>query len=274
MKLLPSPPAPRRPPSPLGDARSPLDRAIGAPPRRTANPRAWGILAILALAAIWGSAAAAQNDPFLPQRRSMVDDQVRRRGIEQRGLLQAMEAVPRHLFVPEIHQPQAYEDTPVEIAPGKTLSQAYLSALMISLLELHGNEKVLEIGTGSGYDAALMSRMVRRVYTIEIDSDLAGRAERTLQTLGYRNVKVRNGDGYRGWPEESPFDAILVTAAPPRLPRPLIDQLKIGGRMVVPVGKLVQDLQVITKTADGIEVRKISLVNLVPMEGEVERDPG
>ena len=259
LSLAPS----RRRSSPLGDGGD------LRPGRRRARP-----LVVLAILALWAAGSAAQNDPFFPQRHSMVDDQVRRRGIEQQDLLQAMESVPRHLFVPEIHQPQAYEDVPVEIAPGKTISQAYLSALMISLLELEGDEKVLEIGTGSGYDAALLSRMVRKVYTIEIDRDLGSRAETTLRDLGYRNVKVRIGDGYRGWPEEAPFDAILVTTAPPRLPGPLIDQLRMGGRMVVPVGSLVQDLQVLTKTADGIEVRKISLVNLVPMEGEVKREPG
>ena len=273
MKLLPSPPAPRRPPSPLGDARSPLDRAIGAPPRRTANPRAWGILAILALAAIWGSAAAAQNDPFLPQRRSMVDDQVRRRGIEQRGLLQAMEAVPRHLFVPEIHQPQAYEDTPVEIAPGKTLSQAYLSALMISLLELHGNEKVLEIGTGSGYQAAVLSRIASKVYSIEIREGLGESARNLLEDLGYDNVEVRIGDGYKGWPEAAPFDGIIVTAAPERIPQPLVDQLRIGGKMVIPVGRFLQELLVITRTEEGIQTREVTGVRFVPMIGEVEKPP-
>ncbi len=282
MKLLPSVTHRPRSASPSGDAGDPRRADRGARRR---------IAALATLAMLWGAAAAAQHDrerpvpqlnlgreqiadPFFPQRRSMVDDQIRQRGIEQRGLLRAMEAVPRHLFVPEIHQPQAYDDAPVEIAPGKTISQAYLSALMISLLELDGDEKVLEIGTGSGYDAALLSRIVRQVYTIEIDRQLGRRAETTLRDLGYRNVEVLIGDGYRGWPAKAPFDAILVTTAPPRPPQPLIAQLKVGGRMVVPVGDLVQDLQVITKTRDGIETRKVSLVNLVPMEGEVERQPG
>ena len=284
MRLLPSVTHRPRPPSPPGDAGVPRGPDRGA-------YRGLRAIAVLASALLWAAPAPAQHDrerpgpqldlgieergdPFFSERRHMVDDQVRRRGIEQRGLLQAMEAVPRHLFVPEIHQLQAYEDAPVEIAPGKTISQAYLSALMISLLELDGDEKVLEIGTGSGYDAALLSRLARKVYTIEIDRALGNRAQRTLRDLGYRNVEVLIGDGYRGWPEKAPFDAILVTTAPPRLPRPLIDQLAVGGRMVVPVGNLVQDLQVITKTRDGIETRKMSLVNLVPMEGEVKRQPG
>lgn len=203
----------------------------------------------------------------------MVDEQVRRRGIHEPSVLEAMETVPRHLFVPEINQFEAYEDTPVSISPGQTLSQAYVSARMIALLDLEGDEKVLEIGTGSGYDAALLSRVAKEVYTIEIDQKLGGRAKNILTDLGYGNIKVRIGDGYRGWPEEAPFDAILITTAPERLPRPLMDQLKVGGKMVVAVGKVVQELQVITKNAEGPnEVRKVSLVNLTPMTGEVRKE--
>jgi protein-L-isoaspartate(D-aspartate) O-methyltransferase len=241
------------------------------PARRSGAGGILGWTRFLASALLcWPLTASAQADPYFSQRHDMVDHQVRQRGIEQRGLLQAMENVPRHLFVPEVFQPEAYKDSPVEIAPGQTMSQAYVSALMISLLELDGDEKVLEIGTGSGYDAALLSRMARRVYTIEIDRDLGRRATHTLGSLGFSNVRVRIRDGYRGWPEEAPFDAILVTAAPPRLPEPLIEQLTVGGKMVVPVGNLVQDLWVITKNADGIERRRVSLVNFGPMTGEVE----
>ena len=219
--------------------------------------------------------AASSSDPFFGERRNMVNDQVRKRGIEEPNVLEAMETVPRHLFVPEIYQLQAYEDTPVSIAPGQTLSQAYLSARMIALLDLDGDEKVLEIGTGSGYDAALLSRMAREVHTIEIDNTLGRRARSTLKELGYGNVEVHIGDGYRGWPEEAPFDAILVTAAPERVPDPLIDQLAIGGKMVLAVGRAVQELQVITKTAeDSYNVRKINLVNLGPMTGEVQQGGG
>lgn len=202
----------------------------------------------------------------------MVTEQVRKRGIEIPMLLNAMQDVPRHLFVPEGSQPLAYGDSPVTIAPGKTLSQAYVSARMISLLELEGDEKVLEIGTGSGYDAALLSQLAREVYTIEIDPGLGQRAEETLGRLGYQNVHVRIGDGYRGWPEKAPFDAILITAAPERLPEPLFEQLKDGGRMVVAVGGLVQDLQVVTKHGDERRTRTVSLVNLAPMTGEVQRE--
>lgn len=235
--------------------------------RRTAL---W-IFCLLACAVV-AQAVGQSGDPFQMERRGMVRDQVHKRGIETPVLLQAMESVPRHLFVPEREQPKAYDDVPVAIAPGKTLSQAYVSATMISLLELDGDEKVLEIGTGSGYDAALLSRMADEVYTIEIDTELGKKAMQTLKRLGYGNIHVRIGDGYRGWPEEAPFDAILLTAAPERVPQPLLDQLQVGGRMVVAIGGLVQDLQVLTKTEDGIERRKVSLVNLSPMTGEVKRE--
>lgn len=203
----------------------------------------------------------------------MVDEQVRRRGIDEPSVLAAMETVPRHRFVPEVYQLEAYEDTPVSIAPGQTLSQAYVSARMVALLDLDGDEKVLEIGTGSGYDAALLSRVAREVFTIEINRKLGQRAQDVLEDLGYENVHVRIGDGYRGWPEEAPFDAILITTAPERLPQPLMDQLKVGGKMVVAVGRVVQELQVITKNAEGPnDVRKVSLVNLTPMTGEVQQE--
>lgn len=201
----------------------------------------------------------------------MVENQLRKRGIEEPGVLEAMGTVPRHAFVPEEHRREAYLDAPVTFAPGQTLSEAYLSALMISLLDLEGGEKVLEVGTGSGYDAAVLSRIAGEVFTIEIDSTLAARARETLRRLGFRNVHVRAGDGYRGLPEEAPFDAIVLTTAPDHIPEPLFEQLKEGGRLVVAVGGFVQDLQVITKTAHGRKVRRISPVRLGPMSGEVAR---
>lgn len=236
-------------------------------------------LGMLVLTIFWmtplvasSQSAWGQEDPFVQERRDMVQRQIRKRGIETQGVLDAMELVPRHLFVPENDQPRAYRDIPVTIAPGKTLSQAYVSARMVSLLDLSGDEKVLEVGTGSGYDAALLSRVAKEVFTIEIDDKLGHRAEETLNALGYENVHVRVGDGYHGWPEEAPFDAILVTAAPERLPEPLIAQLKVGGRMVVAVGGLIQNLQLVTKTDDGLEVRPIELVNLSPMTGDVRQE--
>ncbi len=243
-------------------------------PRVDGHPSALrlGIVAAIACASLLsGIAAAAQGDPFAAQRRNMVDDQVKKRGVKQRGLLSALETVPRHLFVPPPHQPRAYMDAPVPFAPGKNLSHAYVSARMIEVLELGGDEKVLEIGTGSGYDAALLSRLAREVYTIEIDKALAARARKTLRQLEFDNVAVKVGDGYRGWPEEAPFDAILVTVSTPRPPPLLYEQLKMGGRMVVAVGTLVQEMQLLTKTPDGPITQPVSLVNLGPMTGEINQ---
>ncbi len=204
----------------------------------------------------------------------MVDIQVKKRGVKAPSVLGALETVPRHLFVPPSNQPQAYQDAPVPFAPGKNLSTAFVSARMIEVLDLDGGEKVLEIGTGSGYDAALLSRLAREVYTIEIDKALATRARNTLDRLGFDNVEVMVGDGYRGWPEKAPFDAILVTVSTPEEPPPLLyEQLKMGGRMVVAVGSLVQEMLLITKTSDGRVIEPVSLVNLGPMTGEINRRP-
>lgn len=226
---------------------------------------------ITCISLIWSVATAAQGDPFAALRRDMVDDQVKKRGIKQGSVLYAMETVPRHLFVPPPNQTQAYLDAPVAFAPGKNLSHAYVSARMLEVLDLDGDEKVLEIGTGSGYDAALLSSLARQVYTIEIDRTLATRAGKTLRKLGFDNVEVKVGDGYRGWPEHAPFDAILVTVSTPKPPPILYDQLKVGGRMVVAVGSLVQEMQLITKTADGRITQPVSLVNLGPMTGEINQ---
>ncbi len=239
---------------------------------RLGLPLSWsacGLLGFL-LFALLPEPSHAQPDPFVDARRQMVETQVRRRGIDEPHLLDAMSKIPRHVFVPESKRSQAYDDVPIPIADGQTLSQAFLSALMISALGLKGGERVLEIGTGSGYDAAILSRIASQVYTIEIDPVLAKLAQSKLEQLRLKNVKVRIGDGYRGWSEEAPFDAILLTTAPEHIPGPLLDQLKPGGKMVVAVGDLMQDLQVITKTATGgTDVRKIDLVRLGPMTGEV-----
>ena len=260
-------------------ARPPYRLTAIVPLRRRASPRVDGcglpgakaIVVGTLGALLWGIAATAQGDPFSDLRHSMVDDQVKKRGVTQEGVLDALESVPRHLFVPPPSQPQAYSGAPVPFAPGKNLSHAYVSARMIEVLELDGDEKVLEIGTGSGYDAALLSRVARKVYTIEIDDALAARARKTLRQLAFDNVEVRVGDGYRGWPEEAPFDAILVTVSTPEPPPILYQQLKMGGRMVVAVGSLVQEMQLLTKTPDGPIIRPVSLVNLGPMTGEVNR---
>ncbi len=242
--------------------------------------RRWWLIGGLLLAASWAASGqesrlfgeAPQQDRFFPLRRTMVDEQVRQRGVEEPGVLAAMERVPRHLFVPEAQQTRAYEDEPLSIAPGQTLSQAFVSARMIELLELDGGEKVLEIGTGSGYEAAILSGLAREVCTVEIDEELGRKARKTLERLGYANVRVRIGDGYRGWEEEAPFDAILVTASTQRIPPPLIDQLAPGGKMVVAVGSTLQELRVVTKTVDGYTSRPVSLVNITPMTGEVTRE--
>lgn len=203
------------------------------------------------------------------QRRAMVDEQIRQRGIREREVLKAMEQVPRHLFVPESVRPKAYEDAALAISPGRAIYQPYVVALMTSLLDLDRGDKVLEVGTGTGYHAAILSRIAREVYSIEIDSSAASQASKRLSGLGYPNVFVRHGDGYQGWIEEAPFDAILLSVAPPRVPKPLIDQLRVGGKMVVPVGGFFQDLLVITKTADGLEKRTVIPVRVAPMAGKV-----
>lgn len=209
-------------------------------------------------------------------RRQQMVEKIRRGGITDERLLGVMAKVPRHLFVPEFVRQRAYDDAPVQLdAPGLSLPQAFVSARMISLLELRGREKVLEVGTGSGYDSALLSRLVDQVYTIEIDAQTADRAKKTLRGLGYQNIDVRVGDGYRGWPDAAPFDAILVTAAPKIVPEPLFEQLAVGGRMVVAVGfSLHQDLQVITKKPGGArETKRVSLISLAPMTGEIDQRP-
>lgn len=220
---------------------------------------------------VLGSPAFAQPDTFKTQRFDMVEEQIVRRGVREPDLLNAMSRVPRHLFVPESAQSEAYEDRAIAIDQEQTLPQAYLSARMIELLELSGKEKVLEIGTGSGYDAAILSRVAGEVLSIEINDTIARRARRLLENLGYENVRVRTGNGYQGWPEEAPFDAILVTAAPRNIPEVLFDQLKVGGRMVIAVGAEIQDLQVIHKTAEGRTIRRVTPVVLGPMVRENER---
>lgn len=198
-----------------------------------------------------------------------------RQPVRDAAVLDAMRTVPRHRFVPDSVVSDAYEDTPLPIGHGQTISQPYIVARMTEALGLDAEDRVLEIGTGSGYQAAVLGEIVKAVYTIEIVEPLGERARAALAELGYENVHVRIGDGYRGWPEEAPFDAIIVTAAPERVPQPLIDQLKPGGRMVIPVGArdAVQELRLITKNDSG-EIREevLDLVRFVPFTGEAERN--
>jgi protein-L-isoaspartate(D-aspartate) O-methyltransferase len=226
---------------------------------------------LVVIAVLGGATAASSQEGWGPMRHQMVEEQIRERGIRQPEVLRAMELVPRHLFVPNERRDQSYQDSPQPIGWGQTISQPYIVALMTELLDLQHGERVLEIGTGSGYHAAVLSRVAGEVYSIEILAELGEQAESTLRELGYDNVHVRIGDGYQGWPEAAPFDAIILTAAPPSIPQPLLDQLKVGGRMVVPVGSFVQDLQLLTKTARGIEKRTVAPVRFVPMTGEVQQ---
>ena len=199
-----------------------------------------------------------------------------KQGITDARVLRAMRKVPREAFVPADLRARAYEDNPLPIGEGQTISQPYIVAFMSELAALDGHERVLEIGTGSGYQAAILGELAREVYTIEIVEPLARRAEATLRRLGYQNVHVRAGDGYRGWPDKAPFDVILLTAAPPAVPKPLLDQLALEGRLIAPVDvpSGEQELVLITRTAKGLERRSVLPVRFVPMTGEAQKDGG
>jgi protein-L-isoaspartate(D-aspartate) O-methyltransferase len=205
---------------------------------------------------------------FKAMREKMVNGQIKARGVKDPRVLSAMLKVERHLFVPKDLRASAYADQPLPIGEGQTISQPYIVALMTELLELKGDEKVLEVGTGSGYQAAILAELAREVYTIEIVEALAASAQNRLLELGYQNVRGRAGDGYLGWPEAAPFDAIMVTAAPDHIPKPLLEQLKEGGRMVLPVGTYSQELKKIVKRSGKIETTDVVPVAFVPMTGE------
>jgi len=233
------------------------------------------LAAILAIA-LSGCAPAAQELPAglaAPEdeaeaRERMVRFQMEDRGIRDKRVLAALRAIPRHLFVPEDVRPFAYHDTPLPIGYGQTISQPYIVAYMTELLEVQPGMTVLEIGTGSGYQAAVLARLARRVYTVEIVPELARSAAALLRKLGAANVVCRTGDGYRGWPEHAPFDRIILTAAPPEVPRALLDQLKPGGRLVAPVGASAwdQELIAIEKDTHGrLKRRGVLPVRFVPM---------
>ena len=197
----------------------------------------------------------------------MVDRQLAARDIRSERVLQAMRRVPRHRFIPEARRADAYGDFPLPIGHGQTISQPYIVAFMTEALEVQPGHTVLEVGTGSGYQAAVLSVLARMVYTIEIVPPLADRARATLEDLGYRNVEVRTGNGYSGWPEHAPFDRIMVTAAPDEVPRVLVDQLRIGGLMAIPVGTDIQELRILRRTATGVETLRTLPVRFVPMTG-------
>ncbi len=204
----------------------------------------------------------------------MVEGQLRDRGISDEAVLSAMTAVPRHRFVPADLEASAYDDHPLPIGFGQTISQPYVVAFMTEAAALRPGARVLEIGTGSGYQAAVLAEIASHVYTIEIVPELAERSGALLAELGYDNVETRAGDGYRGWPEQAPFDAVVVTAAPDHVPPALVEQLAVGARLVIPVGSFYQDILIVTKTATGTTTESVLPVRFVPMTGEAqERRP-
>jgi len=227
--------------------------------------RALGLGLTFALALSCARPAATADDPFAAARARMVADTIASRDVNDTRVLAAMRKVPRHEFVPANVRGRAYDDAPVPIGHGQTASQPYIVAVMTELAELGPDSRVLEIGTGSGYQAAVLAEVAGEVWSIELLEPLATSARRTLERLGYGRVHVRQGDGYRGWPEAAPFDAIVVTAAPPEVPKALLDQLAMGGRLVVPVGTDEQELEVHRRTAEGIRVKKVFPVTFVPM---------
>nr|WP_299382287.1 protein-L-isoaspartate(D-aspartate) O-methyltransferase [Allomuricauda sp.] len=210
-----------------------------------------------------------QNN-YTAQRKHMVETQIRARGIDDLGTLYALLNVPRHQFVPEDVKPFAYNDSPLPIGNGQTISQPYIVAFMTQALRLKSGDRVLEIGTGSGYQAAVLSKIVDTVYTIEIVEDLAKAAKERLANLGYTNTVVWRGDGYNGWPEKAPFDAIMVTAGAEYIPQPLIDQLKVGGRLIIPVGPHngVRQLVLVIKKKNKVIKRELMAVRFVPFTRE------
>ena len=211
---------------------------------------------------------AIGEDTYIAQRQAMVQTQIKRRGIKDEKVLAAMRTVQRHLFVPRALWSSAYDDHPLPIGEGQTISQPYIVAIMTELLRLKGDEKVLEVGTGSGYQAAVLAEICDSVHSIEIVKPLAERSGKLLKDLGYTNITVYDGDGYLGKPEHAPFDGIIVTCAPPYIPEPLKEQLKEGGRMVIPVGEFAQELVVLTKKDGKIEQRSVLPVRFVPMTGD------
>jgi len=209
-------------------------------------------------------------DPFLAKRQTMVQRDIKGRGVADARVLEVMRRIPRHRFVDRRQMGEAYADHPLPIGEGQTISQPYVVALMTEALRLKPTDRVLEIGTGSGYQAAVLSSLVREVFSIEIRKPLADSARKRLAELGYRNVKVGYADGYFGWKEAAPFDAIMVTAAANHIPPPLIKQLKDGGRLILPLGSTIfsQTLTLVTRQGEKLKVEQLGAVNFVPMAGE------
>jgi len=199
------------------------------------------------------------------RRNVMVEEQIIARDIDDPRIIEVMSSIPRHLFVPPESAKLAYEDYPVRIGYEQTISQPYIVAYMTEAVQLTSEDKVLEIGTGSGYQAAVLAEIVKEVYSIEIIKELAVQARKTLDELKYTNIHIKHGDGYQGWKRHAPYDVIIVTAAPKEVPHKLVDQLAIGGRMIIPIGSFNQELYLITKTREGIHTKPLLPVRFVPM---------
>jgi protein-L-isoaspartate(D-aspartate) O-methyltransferase len=208
------------------------------------------------------------GDPFTQARTRMVEEQLEGRDIRSTRVLEVLRRVPRHRFVPLEIQRDAYRDFPLPIGHGQTISQPYIVAFMTEALDVQPEHKVLEIGTGSGYQAAVLAELVREVYTMEIVAPLAATARATFDELGYKNIHTRTGNGYLGWPEQAPFDRIMVTAAPPEVPAALVEQLRPGGLMAIPVGTDAQELRIMRRTAKGLTIVRTLPVRFVPMTGK------
>jgi protein-L-isoaspartate(D-aspartate) O-methyltransferase len=219
-----------------------------------------------------GAGSQGAGDPTELERWRMVEEQLVPRGISDERVLRAMATVPRDMFVPASMRPLAYLDSPLPIGLDQTISQPYIVAAMTEQLALGEGARVLEIGTGSGYQTAILAEIAAEVYSIEIVEPLARQGKAMLARLGYRNVHLRVGDGYQGWPEAAPFDAVLVAAAPPAIPAPLVEQLAVGGKLLIPVGSNTQELRVLTKTASGVTSERLFEVRFVPMTGRAQQD--
>jgi protein-L-isoaspartate(D-aspartate) O-methyltransferase len=234
--------------------------------------KALGFIFILASSLIYALSVCAGEDvsqDFTKLRNLMVATQIEARGVKNKKVLEVMRKVERHKFVPKEYMSAAYEDHPLPIGEGQTISQPYIVALMTEVLDPDGTKKILEIGTGSGYQAAILAELFQSVYTIEIIEILGKRAEKTLSDLGYKNIKVKTGDGYKGWKEHGPYDAIIVTCAPSHIPQPLKEQLAEGGRMVIPIGdRYHQELILLIMEKGIIKQKEIIPVVFVPMFGD------
>jgi protein-L-isoaspartate(D-aspartate) O-methyltransferase len=231
------------------------------------------MLGLFILAMCNPAVVQAQPDPFEARRLQMVEQDIEKRGVKDALVLKAMRKVQRHLFVEQSLWPKAYSDHPLPIGDGQTISQPYVVALMTEALALRGGERVLEVGTGSGYQAAILAEIVKEVFTIEIRPELYTKVRERLQKLGYHNIRVKQGDGYLGWPEYAPFDAIIVTASPNHIPPPLLGQLKEGGRLIIPLGSTTfhQNLTLVTKRRGKVEVKELGSVAFVPLVGEGQK---